>query len=89
MARTHGPTRISVSLSGELDVTGGRRFPLDRRPRRSGCTFTHRPARAALRGPDDRTIPAITYADWGEFVLEPGGGVQQLLEQTVRRCSTS
>lgn len=34
----------------------------------------------ALQTADKRTIPAITYADWGEFVLQPGGGVQQLLE---------
>lgn len=28
---------------------------------------------------DDRTMPAVTYADWGEFVLQPEGGVEQLL----------
>lgn len=36
--------------------------------------------RYELHTADERTIPAITYADWGEFVLQPGGGVQQLLE---------
>lgn len=29
-------------------------------------------------GPE-RSLPAMTYADWGEFVLEPHGGVEQLL----------
>lgn len=32
-----------------------------------------------LRTADDRRIPGVTYADWGEFYLQPGGGVQQLL----------
>lgn len=32
-----------------------------------------------LRTADDRVIPAVTYADWGEFVLAPEGGVEQLL----------
>lgn len=27
----------------------------------------------------DRTVPAVTYADWGEFTLQPDGGVEQLL----------
>ncbi|CAN5834403.1 hypothetical protein BH23ACT10_BH23ACT10_27120 [soil metagenome] len=36
--------------------------------------------RYELETTDGRTIPAITYADWGEFVLQPGGGVKQLLE---------
>lgn len=36
--------------------------------------------RYELETTDKRTIPAVTYADWGEFVLQPRGGVDQLLE---------
>lgn len=36
--------------------------------------------RYELETTDQRVMPAITYADWGEFVLQPEGGVQQLLE---------
>lgn len=39
-----------------------------------GLTY---PIRALRRGQE---IPAVTYADWGQFVLEPGGGPDPLFE---------
>jgi len=78
-----GFRQLRELLPGELDV---HRWPKAPRGPQSTPIGLHvsltglRGLRYELETTDDRVIPAITYVDWGEFVLEPGGGVQQLLE---------
>jgi hypothetical protein len=45
--------------------------------------------RYEVRTTDERTIPAITYADWGELCWSPAAACSSCSNQTVRRCSTS
>ena len=70
-------------LPGELDVDRWSKVACGPQPTPIGLHVSLtglRGLRYEVRTTDQRVIPAITYADWGEFVLEPGGGVQQLLE---------
>jgi predicted acylesterase/phospholipase RssA len=70
-------------LPRELDVGRWSRAPSGPQPTPIGLHVSLtglRGLRYDVETTDHRTIPAITYADWGEFVLEPEGGVAQLLE---------
>ena len=70
-------------LPGELDVDRWPKAPCGPQSTPIGLHVSLtglRGLRYELETTDQRVIPAVTYADWGEFVLEPGGGVQQLLE---------
>ncbi len=70
-------------LPGELAVANWPRSASGPQPTPVGLHVSLtglRGLRYGLETADDHTIPAITYADWGEFVLQPRGGVEQLLE---------
>lgn len=70
-------------LPGELDVDRWPKAPAGPQATPIGLHVSLtglRGLRYEVQMSDGRTIPAITYADWGEFVLEPCGGVRQLIE---------
>ena len=78
-----GFRRLRDLLPGELDVDRWSKAPCGPQSTPIGLHVSLtglRGLRYEVETTDHRVIPAITYADWGEFVLEPGGGVRQLLE---------
>ena len=78
-----GFRRLRDLLPGELDVDRWSKAPCGPQSPPIGLHVSLtglRGLRYEVETTDHRVIPAITYADWGEFVLEPGGGVRQLLE---------
>lgn len=69
-------------LPSELAVDRWTRSPAGPQPSPVGLHVSLtglRGLRYWLKVDGDRTVPAVTYADWGEFTLQPGGGVDQLL----------
>jgi predicted acylesterase/phospholipase RssA len=69
-------------LPSELAVHRWTRSPAGPQPSPVGLHVSLtglRGLRYRLEVDRDRTVPAVTYADWGEFTLQPEGGVEQLL----------
>ncbi|HEX6254248.1 MAG TPA: patatin-like phospholipase family protein [Euzebyales bacterium] len=77
-----GFRQLRELLPGELDVDRWSRSPHGPQDTPIGLHVSLtglRGLRFDLETVDGRVMPAMTYADWGEFVLQPRGGVEQLL----------